>query len=557
MTITKKLVLAPILVLLAVGVTSAFTLDSYLQSILKDRIKQELSGIAASALVAVNALGQDTDIVSLDGLADRLSKSSGARITFVDGEGVVLGDSELLVEELRQVKTLKSRPEIQSAIRGGYGFSERYSATVDSKFMYVATQVDFKYAKYQQDQAAKSRFIIARAALPLTNINIAIASMRWGHGLIIIASFSAVVLLGLVASRLIAKAIKNERIVLEQRVSARTREISLLQNMSGLLNACTNEDEAGKILTQILPQLLPELKGAISIMKSPRNKFGLLASWGGEWPGAKFYKSNECWALRKRHHHTSREQETNVVCEHFDETLTGEAICMPLLAQGETFGVLHLISISSHVTDNEFKIATSAAEQIGLALANLQLRNDLRQQAIRDPLTGIYNRRYMMETLQQEFSRAKRLHSTIGLLMIDLDHFKKFNDTFGHDIGDLVLKRVARELRKNSRAEDTVCRFGGEEFCLVCPDISLENAQYLAEKFRKRVRNLDIRIHHKPIDTVTLSIGVALFPHHAHDAELLLKSADEALYRAKAEGRDRVVVSLVNKAGVKSQFLLI
>jgi diguanylate cyclase (GGDEF)-like protein len=227
------------------------------------------------------------------------------------------------------------------------------------------------------------------------------------------------------------------------------------------------------------------------------------------------------------------------------------------VAQGETTGVFHLISNTSHVRDSDFKIAASAAEQIGLALANLHLRNNLRQQAIRDPLTGIYNRRYMMETLQQEFSRAKRLHSTIGVLMIDLDHFKKFNDTYGHNTGDVVLRRVAQELSKNSRTEDTVCRFGGEEFCLVCPDISLENAQYLAEKFRKRIRNLDLRIQHKPIDTVTLSIGVALFPHHAHDAELLLKSADEALYRAKAEGRDRVIVALVNKAGVKSQFLLI
>jgi diguanylate cyclase (GGDEF)-like protein len=557
MTITKKLVLAPIIVLMIVGVTSAFILDFYLQSVWKDRIKEELSGIAASAMVAVNALGQGADIVSLDALADRLGRSNGARITFVDGEGVVLGDSDLLLEELREVKNLKSRPEIQSAIRGGYGFSERYSTTVNSELMYVATQVTSKYVTTQQDPALKSRFIIARAALPLTNINKAIAGMRWGYGLIIMASFSFAVFLGLVASRVLAKAIQNERTVLEQRVSARTKEISLLQNMSGLLNACTTAGEAGKILTQILPQLLPDVKGVISVMKPHKNKFSVLASWGGEWPGAESYKSNECWALRKGHHHTSREQETNVVCEHLYEYFKGEAICIPLLAQGETFGVLHLISNTSHVTENEFKIAISAAEQIGLALANLHLRNDLRQQAIRDPLTGIYNRRYMMETLQQEFSRAKRLHSTIGLLMIDLDHFKKFNDTFGHDIGDLVLKRVARELRKNSRAEDTVCRYGGEEFCLVCPDISLENVQHLAEKFRKRIRNLDIRINQRPIDTVTLSIGVALFPHHAHDAELLLKSADEALYRAKAEGRDRVVVSLVNKAGVKSQFLLI
>lgn len=557
MTITKKLVLAPIIVLLAVGVTSGFLLDSYLRSVWKDRIKEELSGIAASALVAVNAVGQGADVESLDALADRLGQSSRARITFVDGEGAVLGDSALLLEELRQVESLKSRPEIQSAIRGGYGFSERYDATVGAEFMYVATVASAQYDASRKDSTRKSRLIIARAALPLSTTDKALAGLRWGYGLIILASFSGLVLLGLVASRLLVKAIENERTVLEQRVAVRTREISLLQNMSGLLSACTTVDEAGKILMQILPQLLPDLIGAISVMRPHRNRFGVLASWGGEWPGAEIFRSNECWALRKGHRHTCRGQEINVVCEHFDETLKGEAICIPMLAQSETYGVLHIISKSSLADENEFKISIAAAEQIGLALANLYLRNDLRQQAIRDPLTGIYNRRYMMETLHQEFSRAKRLHSTIGILMIDLDNFKKFNDTFGHDIGDMVLKRVARELRRNSRAEDTVCRFGGEEFCLVCPEVSLENARYLAEKFRKRIRNLDIRINHKPIDTVTLSIGVALFPHHAHDADLLIKSADEALYRAKAEGRDRVVVSLVNKAGVKSQFLLI
>ncbi len=557
MTITKKLILVPIIVLLVVGVSSTFMLDFYLQSVWKQRVKEELSGIAASAMVAVNALGQDADTASLDALADRLGKSSGARITFVDGEGVVLGDSDLLLEELHQAKSLKSRPEIQSAIRGGYGFNERYSATVDSESMYVATQVTSKHAAAQREPAGESRFVIARAALPLSSIEKSIAGIRWRYGLIIIASLTSVVLIALIASRLLARAIANERKGLEQRVAARTKEISLLQNMSGLLNACTTVDEAGKILKQILPQLLPEMTGAISIVKSHRDKFSVVAHWGAEWPGMESFESSQCWALRKGHYHTSKEQETNVVCEHLNDNLQGEATCMPLLAQGETFGVLHLINAASHASDNQFKIAISAAEQIGLALANLHLRNDLRQQAIRDPLTGIYNRRYMMETLQQEFSRAKRLHSTIGLLMVDLDHFKRFNDTLGHDTGDLILKRVARELQKNSRAEDTVCRFGGEEFCLVCPDISLENAQYLAEKFRKRIRNLDIRINHKPIDTVTLSVGVALFPHHAHDADLLLKSADEALYRAKAEGRDRVVVSLVNKSGVKSQFLLI
>ncbi len=552
----RRLVVLPLALLFAIGIASAFAIDYYTRSVLKDRARLELRSVATSAALAVSASRRISGTEFMDELAQKIGEASGARITIIAQNGVVLGDSELSASEISRVENHGSRPEIVSALRHGEGFSERYSTTLDMKFIYYATVVMEDALPDGAGANSRNPQLIIRTALPLKDIHRGLTAVRWGYGLIIIGAFSAVMILGLAATRSMKKAISAERSVLEERVSLRTKEISLLQNMTALLNACTNVEEAGTILNQILPQLLTGRSGAISILGTPATKVNTLVSWGCDWPGARQFRANECWALRKGHYHTSREQETNILCEHYDDELSTEAICIPIMAQAETFGVLHLVC-EVHLTEIELRTAVSAAEQIGLALANLKLRHDLRQEAIRDPLTGIYNRRYMMETLQQEFSRAARQHSTIALLMIDLDHFKKFNDTYGHDTGDLVLKRVARELSRNSRIEDTACRFGGEEFCLVCPDVSLENAQHLADKYLRRVRNLDISANHKPLDPITVSIGVALYPHHAHNVEMLLKSADEALYRAKAEGRNRVVVSLVNKAGVKSQFLLI
>jgi diguanylate cyclase (GGDEF)-like protein len=178
-----------------------------------------------------------------------------------------------------------------------------------------------------------------------------------------------------------------------------------------------------------------------------------------------------------------------------------------------------------------------------MALSNLKLREALRQQSIRDSLTGLFNRRYMEETLEREIRRAEREKKPVGIIMFDIDHFKNFNDLSGHDGGDAMLRELGAYLSKSMRGGDIVCRYGGEEFVAVLPGASLEETRKRAEDLRQGVKEMPVYHLGKPLGRCTISLGVSAFPDHGLNSEIILKGADSALYRAKNEGRDKVVVN--------------
>ena len=186
---------------------------------------------------------------------------------------------------------------------------------------------------------------------------------------------------------------------------------------------------------------------------------------------------------------------------------------------------------------------TTFAAQVGLSVANIRLRDALRAQSTKDPLTGLYNRRYLGEMLEREIRRAARAAQPLGILMLDLDHFKKFNDTYGHDAGDAVLRETASFLVRSIRAEDFVCRYGGEEFVVVLPTADLRVAGMRAEAIRSRLHDLVVLHQGRSLGLVTASIGVAALPLHGTTEKDILQAADAALYRAKKAGRDRVVTA--------------
>jgi len=168
---------------------------------------------------------------------------------------------------------------------------------------------------------------------------------------------------------------------------------------------------------------------------------------------------------------------------------------------------------------------------------------DLQEQAITDPLTGLHNTRYLRELLPREMLRAKRKDNPLAAIMIDVDHFKRVNDSLGHEAGDEVLKELGALFKKSIRGSDIACRYGGEEFAIILADATSEGARRKAEDIRAAVKGLELHHGGKPIGGLTVSLGVALFPYHADQATTLLRKADEALYQAKDTGRDRVVVS--------------
>jgi diguanylate cyclase (GGDEF)-like protein len=229
-----------------------------------------------------------------------------------------------------------------------------------------------------------------------------------------------------------------------------------------------------------------------------------------------------------------------------------------MVAQGNTIGVLHLEfesaaelqdeSGAESFRDSRQGLAISAASQIALSLASLQLRETLREQSIRDPLTRLFNRRFLEESLDRELQLAGRKRQSIAVLFLDLDHFKRFNDTFGHDAGDMVLQSLADLFRNFFRATDICCRYGGEEFAIILPESTSQDAAIRADALRSEVKSLRLHYKKQPLGPLTISVGVAAFPEHGSTFEELLKIADQCLYASKNRGRDVVTVALPQNA---------
>jgi diguanylate cyclase (GGDEF)-like protein len=225
-----------------------------------------------------------------------------------------------------------------------------------------------------------------------------------------------------------------------------------------------------------------------------------------------------------------------------------------MVAQGNTVGVMHLEfdgaeqsrndSGEESLRDSRQRLAVTTASQAALTLASVQLRETLREQSIRDPLTRLFNRRFLEESFERELQLASRRKQSIAILFLDLDHFKRFNDTYGHDAGDMVLQSLADLFRNFFRATDLCCRYGGEEFAIILPESSSHDAAIRANTLRAEVKSLRLQYKKQFLGPLTLSVGVAAFPEHGSIASELLKIADQCLYESKARGRDTVTVAV-------------
>jgi len=326
----------------------------------------------------------------------------------------------------------------------------------------------------------------------------------------------------------------------------RADDAAKLAELLDILQACQTVDEACMTAKSILPEILSARSGALCLTSSSRDLVEEVLTWGEESASETTFRPAECWALRRGKAQSVNPSGSALRCAHVHEIPGGGYICVPLAAQGETLGVLYLEADPSEpgakpgaAIGSLMSQAVAAGERISLALANLHLREVLRNQSVRDPLTGLFNRRYMEETLTRELKRAGRAKEPVSFLMLDVDHFKRFNDTFGHLAGDTLLRSLGKFLVENTRGHDVVCRYGGEEFAVIMVGASLENAMKRAEALRQGVKKLTIEHSGEILGVVTISVGVSAFPQRS-EPELLLQSADQALYRAKAEGRDRV-----------------
>lgn len=321
-------------------------------------------------------------------------------------------------------------------------------------------------------------------------------------------------------------------------------EMKVLNQMNELLQACTTQKEAYRVIGLMAGDLFDGQSGCLATLHTWDQYLETAANWGEEATMDPIFAFEHCWAMRRGKPHEVADPKTGLQCQHFVDQPEMGYFCVPLTVQGETLGLLCLIGSSTGKNEHwekQQQLAMTLGETIKLSLSNLRLREKLREQATHDPLTGLCNRRYLEENLLRELHHAQRRNSPLCVSMLDLDHFKQFNDTFGHDAGDALLCELGRLLREELRKSDILCRYGGEEFVVVLCDSSLENAWQRMEQLRVLVRDLRIRHGEQQLGMVTVSAGLAGHEHGFTPAELL-RAADESLYAAKQAGRDRVVV---------------
>lgn len=339
---------------------------------------------------------------------------------------------------------------------------------------------------------------------------------------------------------------------------SRRDERRLLSQIGEWLHACKSVEELLDVISTGLEKLLPGTSGGLFLYSNSRDVLEDVCRWNSGAPGASI-EPDDCWSLRRGRSYVYGQAELNYACHHVSAAPTAPYICIPVIAHGDAIGLLHvsLDYMALHEArqpEQETEIvikrelALTCAEQISLALANVRLRDELRDQSVRDQLTGLFNRRWFLEQCRREIQYAQRHASPFTLIAFDVDHFKAFNDNYGHDAGDMVLREVGETLAAHAATGSTACRLGGEEFSVICPGMDSAAAADLAETLRAAIASISISYGAGNLPRITMSAGVAQLGDAAVTVQDLMKTADKALYEAKRLGRDRVAIASDGRA---------
>jgi len=339
--------------------------------------------------------------------------------------------------------------------------------------------------------------------------------------------------------------------ILNNKLEERGRQNSLLSEMRELLQSCSTIQEVPTIVISYIAKVLPGTDGALFLLSNSRTDLQSVARWGDfpEDADNNIFAPDACWGLRRGRVYAVEDMKIGPICPHLKQSSSTAYICLPLIGKGETLGLLHLgTKRSVQEDDRQWNIAELKdtaimfAEYLSLSIANIKLSEKLASQSIRDTLTGLFNRRYMEETIQREILRAARKQTKIGIVMADIDHFKQINDTYGHEAGDEFLMKLADFFKTKTRGSDIACRYGGEEFTLILPESSVEDTYKRVDYLREEIKKVKVYFRGQLLPSITLSFGIATYPDHGIDTDELMRVADTALYKAKEEGRDRVIV---------------
>lgn len=329
----------------------------------------------------------------------------------------------------------------------------------------------------------------------------------------------------------------------------RTRQAAArrLAELDEWLQSCQSLDELYKIVTRFMGRLLPGSKGELYLYSNSRDALVGTCKWNTTDLHTSI-GADSCWALRRGRAYEYESDGLCFVCDHVEahkhDVDVNEYICLPIVAHGDTVGLLHIRfdhtdDGAAHVAEHA-EFAIRCAEHIAMAIANVKLRDELHDQSIRDPLTGLYNRRYFMDAMRREIARAERGDAGFGLMSLDADKFKAFNDNHGHDAGDMVLRAISDRMQQVAEPGGICCRMGGEEFAILLPSMDMKQTGAIAERLRDEISQLEVRTAFGLLPRITISAGICAFSGGGASPNGLLKIADEALYEAKQAGRNCV-----------------
>ncbi|CAH6813354.1 GGDEF domain-containing protein [Vibrio chagasii] len=472
--------------------------------------------------------GVDVD----DYIGNLTQASTRLRIQVITPDGVVIGDTDLSDHALASVENHSNRPEFQQALKNGLGSDVRFS---------TVTSVDRIYYSHKESMNGSSFVIVISSPMhQLKQMNFQLMGILIG---MVVLSLSFLIGTSYVSNRQIVHKVEEEQKKQDERIRQRTHEIELMHRLANMLAACNNMVEAQQIVSDILPRILGKVNGSVSLMRASRNQLITQLDWGDTWPGSASFAPEECWSLRKGRAHQSNDDFHSLTCGHMHEMENNQTLCIPLTAHGNTIGIMHLYFGQGHIEIDPIteQLAFSVSEHLGLALANLSLQEKLRSQALSDPLTGLFNRRFFEQKLEEHSMNSATSEQPLSLLMLDLDHFKRFNDNFGHDAGDFVLKEISALLKQSVSEDEIACRLGGEELAVLLPHYTMQQATEFGQTLCDAVRSMHLEHKGLSLGQLGVSIGVATYPKPASDTESLVKMADNALYMAKDMGRSRVV----------------
>lgn len=529
-TVKKIYFFVFIIPIAALFTISSLYIERQLEFWMMDRVQTELEREAKTIKGVLAVTTEPMRVDTLDPLIDNLADDSPFRLTIIRDDGVVMADSWVATQKIYGVKSHGERPEIISARTQQIGRATRFSATVGADLSYLAIPISTE--KFHG---------FVRAAIPLDSTRASVDQLK---KLLVESGIIGLILLTIIilfAMRYINQVNNTHKQELERKVESRTKDIEQIQTFGQMLTGCESIDEIVDAVLAAAPAIFENTSGAISLIPPSSDQIEVMATWGEDWHPIKTYLPNDCWAFRRGTNHLSEKNSFGFNCKHF--TSDDPVLCVPFVAQGVCLGAIHIKAGEGANIERLQSIASTVAEHLSLSMTNVNLRTSLKYQAVRDPLTNLYNRRYLDESLSRDIHRSERRGTSLGVLMIDVDHFKKFNDTFGHDAGDFVLQRLGAELAEAIRDEDIACRYGGEEFTIVFPDADLPTIAKRATDILERVREMNLEFRNRTLGHITLSIGIAVYPHHGEDGETLISVADRALYAAKNAGRDQIKIA--------------